>query len=222
MRAALTSFVKDESGLTAIECVAILAILFPLTFAFAEIQRYNRFARHMWAAAESLATLVATRTTVLSGPALTQDSASIADVLAEAAAPLAANWREGVGVQATLVRFAPEPAGCTTGCAYPIGSIVWTWSGGAAGSRALLQAAGVLRACGALAPTTDTRPRAGALAAEAFGLQSRIVIDLVYPFKPMLVSDVLGPRAMVWQSHQAPKADLSNVLSLSDEVTACP
>lgn len=209
MTRAIHAFIKDERGLTSIECAAILAVLIPLTFAFAEIHRYNRYARHIDAAAHGVATLIGARAAALSGAALTQDSAPIADIFAEGAAPLGARWREGVGVQATLVRLVAAPAA----------SIVWTWSGGADSSRLLLTKAGVLRACGPLDLEHGAQGNGTELAEGAADL--RILVDLVYPFRPMLVSDVLGPRLMVWRRVVPVVADLTDVSGLSDEVTRC-
>jgi hypothetical protein len=222
MRRLVGSFIRDESGLTAVECTAIIAVLIPVTFAFTEVLRYQRFARHMASASDGVTALVASRASPLAGPALTQDSSALVDLFAEGAAPLGPQWREGVGVQATLVRFAPDPPDCTQNCAYPVGSIVWTWTGGAAASRTLLQQAGMVRGCGWLSPTAGERPGAATLVQAAFGPDMRLVVDLVYPFKPMLVGSVVGAQLMVRQAHRPTQADLTNVVALSDEVTTCP
>jgi Flp pilus assembly protein TadG len=91
------------------------------------------------------------------------------------------------GVVLSSVVFTPTVSGCTSGCKYNA-AVAWshTLVGGAAA-----------RVCGALASALDAAaPAAGTLPADAFSAAPILLIDVIYQFRPVFTSFVLGAIPM--------------------------
>ncbi len=193
--------------MSAVELAVIISVLVPVMMSGSEIDRYLRCGRHAWVAADSFASVLSQRATLLGGSMWTQDSDLIGTVLTEAVALYGAQWRNNIGLQATYVRFNADKAGCeaTSTCTYSTATILWTWPGGNVASQNALGGQGLLRSCaqknmvpGGSAATAKTLP------ANVFGGGNLLVVDLVYVYKPTFLSGVVGSRTIVRQAYYAP------------------
>jgi Flp pilus assembly pilin Flp len=223
MLAQLKRFGQDESGLTLIESTFIMTILLLVMVNGVELDRYARFARHLEAAAESLAVITGSRTQALRDQDWSDDASALRWFFSEAASLSGAQWREALAVQATFVRFEGSDPACTADCAASSARVIWTWSGGTAGSRAMLLQKGLLRLCGSLIPGSNV-PAAQTLPASLFRVGPLLVVTLAYDYDSFFPASVVGHRSLVREAYMAPAAgDLPvDPFGAANEVVPCP
>lgn len=221
MRAALKRFRADESGLTLVESTLIMLVLIYAMVNVTEFDRYSRFARHLTASAEGLATIMGERASPMQGRNWSDDAAALFWLFPEAPILNGADWRKALGVQASLVRFTPSDPSCVTDCVSTSAQVLWTWDGGTAESRALLSAHEVLRVCGLLAPGGEA-PSRTTLPNHLFRAGVMIVVTLIYEYQPFSSTSVIGQRTLVREAYAVPRAGDQQIASTSNEALSCP
>ena len=223
LAARFRSFRENDSGLTLVESTFIMFILLLVMVNGTELDRYARFARHLEFAAQGLAVLTGQRVAPMRDADWSSDAAFLFWLYPEAAASDAAQWRNVLGVQTTLVRFEPSDPACADNCTFSAARVLWTWSGGTAGSRALLEARGVLRTCGMLLAGSDT-PAAQTLPANLFRGGKLLVVTLVHDYTPYFPLSFVGARPLVREAYLVPASgDLPvDPFGGANEVTPCP
>jgi len=223
MLAQLKRFAQDERGLTLIESTFIMTILLLVMVNGTELDRYARFARHLEAAAESLGVIMGARTKALRDQDWSNDAGALRWLFSEVVTLSGPQWREVLAVQATFVRFEGADPACTSDCAASSARVVWTWSGGTAGSRAMLLQKGLLRNCGVLAPGGQV-PAAQTLPSSLFRVGPLLVITLAYDYESFFPASVVGQRSLVREAYLAPVAgDLPvDPFGMANEVVPCP
>ena len=221
MRAALRRFRDDESGLTLVESTLIMLVLIYAMVNLVEFDRYSRFARHLTAATESLATLMSERASPMHDRDWSDDAAALFWLFPEAPLLSGANWRKTLGVQASLVRFVPSDPSCVADCASTSAQVLWTWDGGTVESRALLAANQVLRVCGPLTPGGET-PASKTLPSRLFRAGVMFVVTLAYEYQPFSSTAAIGQRPLVREAYAVPRAGDQRIESASNEALSCP
>ncbi len=224
MRALFARFRADASGLTLIESTFIMLLLIALMVTGTEVQRYFRLARHMTAGGESLADLMGQRRAPMRDLNWSEDTSSLVWFVPEVQAGAGAEWRQNIGVQTTYVRFVPIDPNCTSNCFADRARILWTWDGGAAGSRRLLTAASFLRECGGvLLPGGDGAAR-DTLPVALFTGQDLLIVTLVYRFQPRVLNSLFTAKTLLTQAYLAVPADRLTIdpSGIANEVTPCP
>lgn len=218
----LMRFREDDSGLTLVESTFLMLFLLLVMVNGTELDRYARFARHLGLAAEGIGILMAQRDTPMRGADWSGDTSALVWLYPEVAALSGMQWRSALGVQTTLVSFEPSDPACTENCTFSSARVMWTWSGGTAGSRALLEAQGVLRSCGLLVPGGEI-PAAQSLPANLFQSGKLLVVTLVYGYNPYFSTSFVGERRIVREAYVAPTGDLAiDPLGIANEATPCP
>ncbi len=224
MRGRAALFLADTRAVTLVEAAFLLAFLLPALVVGFEIQRYVRQDHQIASAAEGLAVVLSHRARPIGGSALSQDAEIVAATFPELEKNHGALWRESIGIQATYLRFEPDSESCISGdtCVYTRARVVWTWSGGTAGSRELLEARGLLRSCAILQP--GSTPGAGTLPEGVFGSGSLVAVDLVYAYRPAVLASLFASRHILRQAFLPPLyGDLEFDPSADlGEVAPCP
>ncbi len=133
-----------------------------------------------------------------------QDAEIVAATFPELEKTHGALWRDAIGIQATYLRFEPDSESCISGdtCNYMRARVLWTWSGGTAGSQALLAAQGLLRSCAILQPALT--PSAGTLPEGVFGSGTLVAVDLVYAYRPAVLASLFASRRISRQAFLSP------------------
>jgi Flp pilus assembly pilin Flp len=223
MLASLQRFRADERGFTLVESTFIMIILLLVMVNGSELQRYSIFARHLGQAAEGLAAVMGQRADALRDANWSDDARALYWLFPEAPALGGMQWRSLLGVQTSVVRFEPTDPECVGDCTYARARVVWTWDGGTAGSRALLQSNGLLRACGVVTPGSET-PAPQSLPARLFKGGTLLAVTLAYDYKPAYPASVVGQRSLVREAYFVPPfGDLPiNPFGLANEVSPCP
>ena len=221
MRASIKSFVADAGGFTLVETSLIMVILLLAMINLTEFDRYARFARHLETASDGLAVVMAERNAPLQGRDWSDDAQSLFWFFPEAAQFAGADWRNLIGVQVALVRFVPDDGACVSDCVTSRGDILWLWDGGTVQSRALLAAAQILRACGALTPG-DATPTAQTLPPDIFQPGMRLIVTLVHAYQPYSSNAFIGARVLVREAYAIPRFGDQMFDSASNEALTCP
>ncbi len=215
-------FRHDDRGLTLIETSFYMFFLALMMVNGTEIDRYARFVRHLGFAAEGIGVLMSQHNAPMGNADWSGDTSALVWLYPEVVALSGQQWRDALGVQTTLVRFVPSDPACTENCTYTRAQVLWTWSGGTEGSRALLDAKGVLRTCGLLEQGTET-PAAQSLPANLFQNGQLLVVTLVYAYKPYFKTSFIGERRIVREAYVVPTGDLDiDPFGMANEVVPCP
>lgn len=224
MRRLAALFLADTRAMTLVEGALLLAILLPALVVGFEIQRYIRHGHQIASAAEGFAIVLSHRARPIGGSAVSQDAETVAATFPELEKTHGALWREAIGIQATYLRFEPDSESCISGdtCNYRRARVLWTWSGGTAGSRELLEAGGLLRSCAILQP--GTTPGSGTLPEGVFGSGTLVAVDLVYAYRPAVLASLFASRVILRQAFLPPLyGDLEFDPSADiGEVSPCP
>jgi hypothetical protein len=224
MRRRAALFFADTRAVTLVETALILAFLLPMLVVGFEIQRYVRQDHQIASAAEGFAIVLSHRARPIGGSALLQDAEIVAATFPELEKTHGSLWREFIGIQATYLRFEPDSDGCISGdtCNYTSARVLWTWSGGTAGSRELLEGRGLLRSCAILQPALT--PSAGTLPEGGFGSGTLVAVDLVYAYRPAVMASLFASRRILRQAFLPPLyGDLEFDPSADiGEVSPCP
>lgn len=223
MRDLLLRFRDDESGLTLVESVFIMLILLSLMVTGMEVLRYYRLVRHMKTGAESFADLMGQRRAPLRDLNWSEDSAALVWLVTEVRIEAGEDWRQKFGVQATYARFIPLDPSCQTDCVSTSARILWTWDGGTAGSRSLLNDARYLRNC-ALTLVPSNEIPAAFLPSDLFKGKDVLIVTLAYRFRPRVLSSLFTEKLLVSQTYVPTPTDrlVIDPLGISNEVIACP
>ena len=116
-------------------------------------------------------------------------------------------WYQDVHVTMSSVAFSPTVTGCTSNCTYNA-KVMWT-----TGSRP----------CSTnLTPVADTATSSpGTLPTDAFGPGSIIVVDVVYNYRPIVATTLLGIKTISRSTFIQPRYVSSVKYNSSGMATAC-
>ncbi len=176
-------FARSNSALTAVEFALVMPILLILLLGGVDLVRYINMARQLTYLANSMATMIAERTTSLNGNDVTFafNSALVAfpEVLNDPARNGVA-WNSYLSLTLSSIKFTPTVTGCTSGCTYTASVM---WSLGTVNSRSCAVAP---------LPTVDnTKPSLTTLPQDSYTNGSVIVADVSYPFVPTVGTSIL-------------------------------
>ena len=181
----MSGFARARSGTVAVEASLILPILFFLLLAGSEIARYANTARQLTNLANSMASLVAERTTGFTfyDAVFTYNSAMVTfpSVLGDSTRKGIA-WNFDIAVTVSSVVFSPTVAGCTSNCSYK-GKVAWSINMPIAQTRSCTTAPTAV--ADTAPPSMTTLPQ------DVFNAGSLIVADIVYTYVPLFGSGVL-------------------------------
>lgn len=179
-------FVRARSAVAALEFALVMPVLVIFMMGGAEVARFIYISRSMTNLANSLATLVAERTTALNFNDIVFDYYSTvvtSPFLLADAASRGTSWNYDVALTISSVIFSPTKSGCTSGCTYT-GKVAWSVNSPIAAQRSCTVAP---------VPAADTAsPSLSSLPQDAFTAGSLIVADIVYNYTPMFGSGFLS------------------------------
>ena len=200
----LAFFARAKRGTVAVEASFILPVLFLLMLGGAETARYVNTARTLTNLANSMASLVAERTTGFTflDAVFTYNSAMVTfpGVLSDSHRKGIA-WNYDIAVTVSSVLFSPTVSGCTSNCTYA-GKIAWSIN------MPIAQA----RSCKVPpTPVADTAPPSiTTLPQDVFNAGSLIVADVVYTYVPLFGSGVIPTLTIRRTVYMQPRY-LSNI-----------
>ena len=182
----LRKFARARSAVAALEFAIIMPVLVIFMLGGAEVARFVYVSRTMTNLANSLATLVAERTTALNFNDIVFDFYSTvvtSPFLLSDAASRGTTWNYDVALTMSSVIFTPTKSGCTSGCTYT-GQVAWSVNSPIAAQRSCTVAP---------VPAADTAPPSLAtLPKDAFTAGSMIVADVVYNYTPIFGSGIFS------------------------------
>lgn len=191
-----------------------MPFLIALLFGSFELTRYINTSRQITNLADSVAQLFAQNT---SGSitdtdlhfAIDSTMVTFPNVLGDAH-KRGLFWYQDIYVAMSSVLFSPTVAGCTSNCTYNA-KLMWT-----TGSRP----------CSTnLTPAADTAaPSLTTLPMDAFGPGSMIVVDIVYNYRPIVATNLLGVKTITRSTYLQPRyvTSVKYVTSGGGMGTACP
>jgi Flp pilus assembly protein TadG len=176
-------FARSNSALTAVEFALLLPILLILLLGGVDLVRYINMARQLTYLANSLATMIAERTTSLNGNdvnfAFNSAPVTFPQVLSDPARNGIA-WNSYLSLTLSSIAFTPTVQGCTSGCSYTAAVV---WSLGTVSRRSCTVAP---------LPTPDnTKASLTTLPQDVYTQGTIIVADVSYPFVPTVGRSVL-------------------------------
>lgn len=202
----LARFTRSPSAASAVEFAIIFPVFVLLMLGGFEIVRYITVSRQLTYAANSMATMLAERTSAVNGNgvifAFNSAMITFPQVLNDPARKNT-NWYNYMSITLSSILFTPTVNGCTSGCTYKANV---DWSIGTNGSRSCSVAP-------VSAPSTST-PSNTTLPQDVFTAGSIIVADVVYPFVPILalnfVPSITLRRSVYLQPRYLNKIPMAN------------
>jgi Flp pilus assembly protein TadG len=181
--AAFRFFTQSTSAVTAIEFALVSPILMILLLGGADLVRYINMARQLTYLANSIATMIAERTTALGSNdatfAFNSALVTFPQVLSDPARHSVA-WNTYLSMTLSSIAFTPTVNGCTSGCTY---TAAVKWSVGTVSTRSCSVAP--------LKTPDSTRPSLTTLPQDIYTSGTVIVADVSYPFVPMVGNSFL-------------------------------
>ena len=210
----LWGFLKCRAGLAAVETAIILPFLLLCLLAGFETVRYINMTRQMTIVANSLASMLSTRTSAAQFNdvvfAMNSTLVTFPQVLGDPARG-GTTWYQYMSLTASSILFSPTVNGCTSGCTYKA-KVDWS-----------LSSAGNTRSCSvAPASASDTAaPTLATLPSDVFTAGSLIVVDITYPFVPIFGSTFFKPITFRRSAYLQPRY-LAKIPLVSSSGGNCP
>ena len=205
-------FARADRGVALLEFTLITPFLIALLFGSYELTRYINTTRQITNLSDSVAQLFAQNTTGTINDtdlhfAIDSTMVTFPNVLGDAHKQ-GIYWWQDIYVSMSSVLFSPTVAGCTSNCTYNA-KVMWT-----TGSRP----------CSTnLTPVADTAPPSlTTLPTDAFGAGSMIVVDVVYFYKPIVATNLLGIKSISRSTYIQPRYVSSVKYAGGSMGTACP
>ena len=211
--ATASGFARANRGVALLEFALIMPFLITLLFGSYELTRYINTTRQITNLADSIAQLFAQNTTGSINDtdlhfAIDSTMVTFPNVLGDAHKQ-GIYWWQDIYVSMSSVLFSPTVTGCTSNCTYNA-KVMWT-----TGSRP----------CSTnLTPAADTAPPSlTTLPMDAFGPGSMIVVDIVYFYRPIVASNLLGIKTISRSTYLQPRYVTSVKYATGSSMgTACP
>ena len=212
LRTTVSRFAGARRGIAALEFALVAPFLLALLFGSFELTRYINTTRQITNLADSVAQLFAQNTSGSINDtdlhfAIDSTMVTFPNVLNDAHKQ-GIYWYQDIYVAMSSVAFSPTVATCTSNCVYNA-KVMWT-----TGSRP----------CSTnLTSAADTAPpSATTLPAGAFGPGSMIVVDVVYFYKPIVATSLLGVKTISRSTYFQPRYVSSVKYTGGSMGTACP
>ena len=178
----LRAFAAARSGIAAVEAAMIMPVLFLFMLGGTELARYIDTARQLTNLANSMATLVAERTTGFNflDAVFTYNSAMVTfpQVLKDSNQKGIA-WNLDIAITVSSILFTPTVPGCSTGCTYKA-KVAWSINMPIAQARSCTTAP--VSVADTAPPSITTLPQ------DVYNAGSLIVADVVYTYVPRFAS----------------------------------
>ncbi len=206
-------FASANRGVAMLEFSLVTPFLIALLFGSYELTRYINTTRQITNLADSVAQLFAQNTTGSINDtdlhfAIDSTMVTFPNVLVDAHNQ-GIYWWQDIYVSMSSVSFSPTVAGCTSNCTYNA-KLMWT-----TGSRP----------CSTnLTPAADTAtPSLTTLPMDAYGPGSMIVVDVVYFYRPIVATNLLGIKTISRSTYLQPRYVSSVKYAAGGSMgTACP
>ena len=193
--ATVSRFSGAKRGVALLEFALIAPFLIALLFGSFELTRYINTSRQITNLADSVAQLFAQNTSGTINDtdlhfAIDSTMVTFPNVLGDAHKQ-GIYWWQDIYVAMSSVSFSPTVANCTSNCVYNA-KVMWTTGG---------------RPCSTnLTPAPDTAtPSPTTLPTDAFGPGSMIVVDVVYNYKPIVATSLLGTKTISRSTYLQPR-----------------
>jgi Flp pilus assembly protein TadG len=190
-------FVRANAALTAVEFALVMPILLILLLGGVDLVRYINMARQLTYLANSMATMIAERTTSLNGNDVTFafNSALVAfpEVLNDPARH-GAPWNTYLSLTLSSVQFTQTVPGCKFACSLKASVM---WSLGTVASRSCTVPP--------LRTSDNTKPSLITLPKDVFNQGTLIVADVSYPFVPTVGTAILPSVTMTRSIYLQPR-----------------
>ena len=214
----LASFGRARSGIAAVEASFILPILFLLMLVGAETTRYVNTARQLTNLANSMASLVAERTTGFNfyDAVFTYNSAMVTfPMVLKDSSRKGIGWNYDIAITVSSVLFSPTVKGCTSNCTYT-GKVAWSINMPIAQPRSCTTPP---KAVADTAPPSITT-----LPQDVYTAGSLIVADVVYTYVPLFGSAIVPTltmrRTVYMQPRYLPSIPYNTIQN--DPYSPCP